>query len=195
MRTSMRVIAVLSLCMAAAGPHASGQPQLAPAVASPLDARVTMDYRNRPAPDVLQTLTRAAGLTVTITAGTLLPVTIAVTNVRLETALLAVCENASCRWTLQDRAVIVTPVPIDATSSLPRTVSIALSDAPVLEVFQALATALNLQLAIEGALPDAPPVNIKFNNATPADILNFLAQAVKCSWEFDAGRLVIRRLP
>src|SRR5437667_2480809 len=190
-----RAIAVLSVCTVATTTPAGGQPAPATAVASPLEVRVTMDYRNRPASELLQTLTRAAGLTVTIAAGTLLPVTTAVTNARLETALNAVCENASCRWTLSDRAVIVTPVPIDTASLLPRAISIALSDASVLEVFRALAAALSLQLSVEGVLPDAPPVNIRFTNAAPADVLNFLTQAVKCSWQFEPGRLVIRRLP
>lgn len=189
------VLVVFSVGMVATPLLASGQAPPARSASAPLEVRVTMDYRNRPASDVLQTLTRAAGLTLTIASGTLLPVTTAVTNVRLETALNAVCENASCRWTLQDRAVIVTPVPMDTTALLPRAISIALSDASVSEVFRALAAALNVQLSIEGALPDGPPVNIKFNNAAPADVLNFLAQVAQCSWQFDAGRLVVRRLP
>lgn len=194
MATRSTVIVMLGAWMVATARLVSGQPSPAPS-AAPLEVRVTMDYRNRPASEVLQTVARAAGLTVTIAPGALLPVTTAVTNVRLETALNAVCENASCRWTLQDRAVVVTPVPMDTAALLPRTVSIALSDASVLEVFRALAAALNVQLSVEGALPDAPPVNIKFNNAAPADVLNFLAQVARCSWQFDAGRLIVRRLP
>src|SRR5437667_988671 len=63
-----RAIAVLSVCTVATTTPAGGQPAPATAVASPLEVRVTMDYRNRPASEVLQTLTRAAGLTVTIAA-------------------------------------------------------------------------------------------------------------------------------
>lgn len=195
MANQARAIAVLSVWAVATAALASGQPPPATSISSPLEVRVTMDYRNGSAAEVLQTLTRAAGLTVTIAPGTLLPVTTAVTNARLETALNAVCENASCRWTLSDRAVVVTPVPLDAASFLPRAISIYLSDASVLEVLRALAAALRLQLSVEGVLPDTSPVNIKFTNAPPAEVLNFLAQAIKCSWQFDAGRLVIRRLP
>jgi hypothetical protein len=194
MRVTVKAIVILGVCIVARATLGSA-PQPATSVSSPLDLRVTMDYRNRPAPEVLQTLTRAAGLTASIEPGMLLPVTTAVTNVRLETALNAVCENASCRWTLQDRAVIVTPVPIDGAWLLPRSVSIALSDASVLEVFRALAAALNVQLSVEGALPSGPPISVRFSNADPADVLNFLAQAIKCSWQVDAGRLIVRRLP
>src|SRR4030095_11008702 len=63
----------------------------------------------------------------------LLPVTTAVTSVRLETALNAVCENASCRWTLHNR------------------------------------------------------ISVQFGNADNADVMNFLAQAIKCSWQIDAA--------
>lgn len=185
----------LSVCTLMTGTPATAQSQTGTPGLSPLDVRITMDYRNRPASEVLQTLTRAAGLGLTLASGTLLPVTTAVTNVRLETALNAVCENASCRWMLRDGAIIVTPVTIDVTPLLPRAVSIALSDASVLEVLRALAAALGVQLAVEGTLPDAPPVNIKFNNAAPADVLNFLAQVAQCSWQFDTGRLIVRRLP
>jgi hypothetical protein len=76
-----------------------------------------------------------------------------------------------------------------------RAVSIALSDASVVEVFRALSAALNVQLSVEGALPSGPPISIQFSNADPANVLNFLAQAIKCSWQFDAGRLIVRRLP
>lgn len=118
MRATVKAIVILGVCIVARATLGSA-PQPATSVSSPLDLRVTMDYRNRPAPEVLQTLTRAAGLTATIEPGTLLPVTTAVTNARLETALNAVCENASCRWTLQDRAVIVIPMPIDGAWLLP----------------------------------------------------------------------------
>jgi hypothetical protein len=195
MRTTPTAIVVLSLWMVATATRMSGQPQPAASALRPLDVRVTMDYRGRSASEVLQTLTRAAGLTVTIAAGSLLPVTIALTNARLETALNAVCENASCRWTLQNQSVFVTPEPIDVASALPQEVSIALSDASVLEVFRALAASLNVQLTVEGTLPDGPPVNIKFTNAPPANVLSFLAQVVNCSWQFEDGRLVVRRLP
>src|SRR5262245_57074738 len=76
---------------------------IAPARAAqdPLDVRVTMDYRNAAAADVLGAMARGAGFEVEIAPGDLDPVTITVTNVRLGTALNAVCENASCRWRLQ----------------------------------------------------------------------------------------------
>lgn len=191
MRTLASAVIVAMVGMSAAVLDASGQP--ADTARRSLDVRVTIDFRDRPARDVLETLTKAAGLTLEVATGPLLPVTAAVTNVRLETALTAVCENASCRWTLRDRAIVVTPVPLDGGTTLPAAVSIALSEASVRDVFRALAAALNVQLQIDGDLPDEP-VTIAFRNAAPENVLNFLAQVAKCSWQLESGRLVVRRL-
>lgn len=189
MRRVFRFLMALAVLVSAT-PLAAGQTA---SRASPLDVRVTVAYRNRPASEVLSTLTRAAGLTVAVATGELLPVTLALTNARLETALNAVCENASCRWTLRDRTVTVTPMPIEP-GTLPRAISLALSEASVRDVFHALAAALNLQLELDGELPTSP-VTITFRNAPPEHVLNFVAMAARCSWEFQPGRLIVRRLP
>jgi hypothetical protein len=192
MSVRIRITVLLAALIMAAAPQVSGQAQ-PPTMISPLDLRVTIEFRSRPALDVLRTLSEAAALTPDFGPGALLPVTIALTNVRLETALTAVCENAGCAWELRDRRLKVTPMPIAAGLTLPRAVSIALSDASTLDVFRALATALNLELSIEGELPDRP-VSIKFNNAAPAAVLNFLAQNAQCAWQIEPGRLTVRRL-
>lgn len=167
--------------------------QPASGTASPLDVRVTIDFRNRPARDVLQTLTTAAGLTLDVAQGPLLPVTVSLTNVRLETALTGVCENASCQWSLNDRSLVVAPMPVVTVTALPSVVSIALSEVLVGDVFRAVAAALSVELVVEGELPDER-VTISFRNAPPANVLNFLALAARCSWQFEPGRLIVRRL-
>src|SRR5262249_31026813 len=100
MRT-LSVFVVAGFLITAPAAHAAAQ--------DPLEARVTMDYRNAAAADVLGALARGAGFEVEIAPGDLRPVTITVTNVRLGTALNAVCENASCRWSLQFSSQ--TPIP------------------------------------------------------------------------------------
>lgn len=169
----------------------TGQP--APGTDEPLDVRVTIDFRNTPARDVLRTLTTAAGLTLNIAEGTLLPVTVSLTNVRLETALTGVCENASCQWSLNGGSVVVAPLPVETAAALPPVVSVSLSDVLVGDVFRAVAAALNLELIVEGVLPDER-VTIAFRDAPPANVLNFLALAARCSWQFEPGRLTVRRL-
>jgi hypothetical protein len=192
MHARIRITVLLAGLITAAAPQVSGQAQPSTTL-SPLDLRVTIEFRSRPALDVLRTLSEAAALTPDFAPGSLLPVTIALTNVRLETALTAVCENAGCAWELRDRRLKVTPMPIAAGVTLPHTVSIALSDASTLDVFRALATTLNLELSVEGELPDRL-VSIRLNNASPAAVLNILAQNAQCSWQIEPGRLTVRRL-
>ena len=193
MRRISRALAVTTLLMTVLSESSTGQ-QPSSVPANPLEVRVTINYRNRPALEVLQVLTQAAGLTSDVASGTLLPVSIAMTNVRLETALSALCESASCQWSLNGGSVAVIPIPIDAATQLPPTISIALAGASIREVFQGLAAALHAQLELEGELPTRP-VSITFRNAPPANVLNFLAQTAGCSWRFEPGRLIIKRLP
>lgn len=193
MRRIRCALVVPTLLMTTLSASGVGQ-QASPAPANPLEVRITINYRNRPALEVLQVLTQSAGLTSDVASGTLLPVTIALTNVRLETALSALCESASCQWSLNGGSVAVIPVPIGEATQLPPTLSIALAGASVRDVFQGLAAALHAQLVVEGELP-ATPVYISFPKAAPANVLNFLAQAVGCSWQFEPGRLIVRRLP
>src|SRR4051794_29100619 len=117
---------MLTLLMTEVAAPGVGQ-QASSTPVNPLEVRVTINYRNRPALEVLQVLTQAAGLRSDVANGTLLPVTIAMTNVRLETALSALCESASCQWSLNGDSVAVIPVPIDEAAQLPPTISIALA--------------------------------------------------------------------
>jgi len=91
-----------------------------------LEARVTIDYRSAPAADVIRTLATAAGLTVEIGAGTLRPVTITLTSVKLGTALNALCDNALCSWSRVSGSLKVTPFPSEKAALLPPRVSFSL---------------------------------------------------------------------
>jgi hypothetical protein len=163
------------------------------AAQDPLDARVTMDYRNAAAAEVLTAIARGAGFEVEIAPGDLRPVTITVTNVRLATALAAVCENASCRWALtfssetpvpQQGVLKVTPLASDRYASLPPRVSFDLKDTPARDVFRALAAAIDVPVTVDPDLP-AGLVNLTFKNAATADVLKMLCDMEKCEWSFD----------
>ena len=65
------------------------------AAEGPLDARITIDYRNAATADVINSLARGAGLTAQIGPGSLRPVTLTVTNVKLVNVMNALCDNAS----------------------------------------------------------------------------------------------------
>lgn len=160
----------------------------------PLDVRVTIDFRNAAAADVIGALARAAGLRLEVGAGDMRPVTITLTNVKLGTALNAVCENASCVWRLQG-TLTVTPVTEDRIASLPPSVSLDLHETPVSDAFRALAAAINVPLTIDLA-PSGEQVNIRFNKAATTDVLNVLCTVQHCDWSFDAARgLRVTRKP
>ena len=163
------------------------------AAQDPLTLRVTIDYRNAAAAEVIGALGRAAGLQVEIAAGDLRPVTITLTNVRLGTALNAVCENASCAWRLQN-GLRVTPIADDRAATLPARVSIDLRDTRAIDAFRALATAINVPLTL--ALdPMGGLISVKFSDAPTTEVLNMLCELQQCEWSFDArsGLRVTRR--
>jgi hypothetical protein len=160
-----------------------------PQAPNPLDARVTLDYRAAAALDVLRGLAAASGLSTEIGPIDLRPVTITLTNVRLGTALNAVCENAACRWELNKGMLrVFAAEPMQSASLLPRSISIELSQSPLADVWLALAAALDVNLSVQVEMPKHP-LNIKFTNADPANIFSMLCSApvANCTWELDAA--------
>ena len=152
----------------------------------PLQSRVSIDYRDAAAAEVISALAGAAGLTADISPGALRPVTITLTNVRLGTALNAVCENALCVWRLEG-ALRVSPVAAQTRFSLPPMVSFEIYDVSPPEVFRAFAAVLDVPLSVETALSNEP-TTLRFRNVAPADVLNMLCSMARCQWRFDPER-------
>ena len=173
------------------------------AAPDPLDVRVTIDYRNAQAAEVIGALARAVGFRVEIAPGDLRPVTITLTNVRLGTALNAVCENASCTWRLSflsttpiplQGVLKVTPIATDRNAALPPRVSLDLHDTPAQDVFRALAAAIDIPVTVDPGLPNGL-VSLTFKNAATADVLNMICNMQQCDWSFDlaSGLRVTRK--
>lgn len=166
----------------------------------PLAVRVTIDYRSAPAPEVLDALAQAAGLSLEIDPGNLTPVTITLTNAKLGTALSAVCENASCVWASvsisdQPGRLKVTPLPTGSAAALPQSVSFDVYDTPVRDLFRALAAAIGVPVTIDPSL-STEPVTMRFKNAMTAQALNELCKRHECAWDFDPTRgLRVTRTP
>src|SRR6476646_2412977 len=85
---------------------------------APLDMRVSVPYVNSKPADILQVLVKAAGLTVDVSSSDLRPVTLTLTNVRLRTALDAICDTAACAWKLDGTTIKVTSSGTPAASGL-----------------------------------------------------------------------------
>ena len=155
--------------------------------ADPLQSRVTIDYRDRSAANVIGELAAAAGLKVEIGSGTLHPVTMSLTNVTLGTALNAVCESASCVWRLQG-TLSVTPVPSNRMASLPALISFEVRDTPLIDFFRALGAAMDVPVTVDPGLAGEPNRNWQFKNAPTATVLEMLCEMHNCQWDFDAVR-------
>ncbi|HJZ75057.1 MAG TPA: hypothetical protein VKE51_25155 [Vicinamibacterales bacterium] len=167
---------------------ASSAAQLARAAGDPLQARVTISFRDAAAADVIRSLAAGAGVKVEIAAGALRPVTITLTNVKLGTALDAVCDNALCSWRLLvGDSLKITPLPSEGSAMLPRTVSFSIEETPPTEVFRALAAAIGVPVTIEAGLP-AGPVSLNFKSTPTQEVLNILCNAMQCAWDFDPQR-------
>jgi hypothetical protein len=159
---------------------------------SPLDARVTIDYRDTPAADVIGALARGAGLSVQIGIGTMRPVTITLTNVKLENALNAICDNALCVWHAvpRNKELRVNPLPSEGSASLPLRLSFAVYDATISDLFRALAAAIGVRVTIDPNLESAAQRigNAALKDGYTVDALNLFCENHNCEWDFDAAR-------
>ena len=156
------------------------------AVADVFDTRVTVSFADAKASEVIDALAAAAGVKADVAAGAMRPVTITLTNVRLGTALNALCDNALCTWRF-DGTLKVTPLPSAASALLPQRVSLELSDVSPTDVFRALAATIGAAVTIEPGLPN-DPVTFNFRNAQTAEVLNTLCGMLQCVWTFDPQR-------
>lgn len=156
------------------------------AAADMLDARATISFADARAGDVINALAAAAGVKADVAAGAMRPVTITLTNVKLATALNAVCDNALCTWRY-DGTLKVTPLPSAASAQLPQRVSLELYDVPPTDVFRALSSTIGAAIAIEPGLPN-DPVSFNVKNAQTAEVLSMLCGMLQCSWDFDPQR-------
>ena len=158
---------------------------------APLDMRVSVQYVNSKPEHILQMLAKAAGLTVDVSSPDLRPVTLTLSNVRLRTALDAICDTAACAWKLDGTAIKVTSSGTPAASGLPPLVSVALDEVAVPEVFRAIGAAVGVAVVIEGRI-ERPPVTVKFTNAHTSAVLDHLCKNAGCTWEYDSGSRQLR---
>lgn len=157
----------------------------------PLDMRVSVQYVNSKPEDILQVLAKAAGLTVEVSSSDLRPVTLTLTNVRMRTALDAICDTAACAWKLDGTAIKVTSIGTSAAGELPPMVSLALDEVAVPDVFRAIGAAVGVTVVIEGRA-ERPPVTVKFTNAHTSAVLDYLCKNAGCAWEYDYGSRRLR---
>ena len=199
MRIIIRCVVALCLLVGWATPAA------AQADAS-LNKIVSLDFENARAVDVLKAIATSASLNFVIGSDDLTTIalagedwpakiTIKLTDVRVRTALDAVCESAGCKWTVThgDPAMLkVTRTrayqPLDIKANL----SIHLKSTLFEQAFRTLANYLQLEIVIDGKLP-AKSVTLQIKEGTTTTLLDALCKAASCTWRFEpeGKRLVI----
>ena len=134
-----------------------------------------IDHREAKAEEVLRSLANAASLKLEMISEELSPVNITLTNVRVRTALDAVCENAGCKWTIDEKNV-----------------SVHLDSAAFEQAFRTLASFLQVAIVFEGKLP-VYSVTLEMKGMPTSQLLDGLCKAANCTWRFEPEhkRLVI----
>lgn len=160
--------------------------------AAPLEMRVSVQYVNGKAADVVQVLAKAAGLSVDVPSASFQPVTLTLTNVRFRTALDAICDTAGCAWRLEGTTLRLEAVAgAPPAAALPSTMSIALEDVSVRDVFRAIGAAISVPVTVDGNV-DRPPLTVKFTNSPTTAVLDYLCKNAGCTWQFDGTSLRVR---
>ena len=199
----MRIIirCVFAVCLLAGW----ATPAAAQADAS-LNKLVSLDFENARAVDVLKAIATSASLNFVIGSEDLTSIalagedwpakiTIKLTDVRVRTALDAVCESAGCKWTVTqgDPAMLkVTRTRADRPLDIKANLSIHLKSTLFEQAFRTLANYLQLEIAIDGKLP-VKSVTLQIKEGTTTTLLDALCKAAQCTWriEPDGKKLVI----
>ena len=159
-----------------------------------LNVRISLDFENARAADVMKAIASAASMSLEMT-DEMPPVTITVTNVRVRTALDAVCETAGCKWVVTEGTPPVLKVGRTRVSpklEIKSNVSVHLKPALFEQAFRTLASYLSVEIVIEGKLP-VKSVTLQVKEGTTSTLLDALCKAAQCTWRIDpeGKRLVI----
>ena len=121
-----------------------------------------------------------------IGTGTMRPVTVTLTNVKLRTALDAHLRQRALQ--LEVRSIAARDAAAErGQRALASLISLELFDVSPVEVFGAVATEIGAPITIEAGLPSEPG-SFNFRNAPTAEMLNLLCNAMRCAWDFDPVR-------
>ena len=185
----------ITICLFAACALA-GWPTAATAQADAnLNVRVSIAFEKARAADVMKVIADSASMNLEmIGEGTSL-VTLTMSNVRVRTALDAACETAGCKWVVIDGTpplLKVTGARANPKLDIKSQVSVHLNTALFEQAFRTLASALQMEIVIDGKLP-IKSVTLQVKEGTTTTLLDALCKAASCTWRFDQDgkRLVI----
>ena len=188
----MRIIirCIFALCVL------TGWPTPAAAQADPnLNVRVSITFEKAKAADVMKVIADSAAMNLQMVGEETSLVTLTMSNVRVRTALDAVCESAGCKWVViegQPPLLKVTGAKASPKLDIKSQVSVHLNTALFEQAFRTLASALQMEIVIDGKLP-IKSVTLQVKDGTTTTLLDALCKAASCTWRFDQDgkRLVI----
>ena len=200
--------ALLLLSLAAPAATLAGQS----AATEPLAERISLDLVDAQANDVLQSFSSLLEVPVEILDRELenRAVSIRLKEVKVGTALTAVCESIGARWERQGKRFVVRvdpespPVlaapPAHAAAStdarLEEPLSLKLKEAAAHDVLKSFAKILSAELEMDERLSNIP-ITIELIEIPARQALDEICSAIRCWWDLTAGEaptLVIKPL-
>lgn len=178
-------------------PCASAQSRkIAPAkgTARSLDDKISLDLDGAAFSDVLKTLEELSGFKIAIRSrGPVGPITLNVQNVRLRTALDAVCDGLSATWALDSRsnpATIHVDVPSgsgdrDETLTLDQPITLRLADADARDVLRSCARLLGVRTEMSTGV--CGTVTLDARETPLSRFLDEVCRQSHCRWNLDRG--------
>jgi type II secretory pathway component GspD/PulD (secretin) len=176
-----RLICCLLLAFTVVGGAGAKRP------ADSLDSRISLDLDTVSATDVLGSLGRVLGLPVDIDPAIESPVTLKLVDVRLRTALNAVCDSLRCGWRIEAAADgerrlrftaiadNLTPVHLPASHGLAERLTLSLAEAPLGSVLETLARVSGGSAELDPSLADQK-VTIELKLVPARDAIETLAK-------------------
>lgn len=186
------LLLALAFALAVAGPlpgAAAAPPAETETPGARLDQRLDLDLEEADLEETLRSFgkilqTQGVDLDPEVTGR----ITLHLENVRVETALNAVCESAGCAWILGHGVLTVHLAAEDRAAAeigLDERVDIDLADADVQETLQALGRILRVPVSVDPALDGRMDVQVQ--DVPIRQLLDQICKIEGCRWELSGG--------
>jgi type II secretory pathway component GspD/PulD (secretin) len=187
-RDFTRFVLALLLFALAFAPPVQAQPEL--------DERLSLELEDADVREVLESFGTILEREVDIASEIEGKVSIEVHNVRLETALDALCDTAGCRWRMDARRLLFSPdpnyvpprpipAPQPSPAGLDERIDIDMKDADVRETLQSFGMIAGLPVEIEDGV--SGKVTVHLRDIPAREALDALCGIQGCVWEVVEG--------
>lgn len=194
MKTMGLAFLMLALLFAPRATGREDETQSARGTDRALQARTSLDLDGARLADVLKTLEQLSGCRFTVTPrGPTGPITLNVQNVRLRTALDAICDGLGGTWNIDARSMPAT-VHIDIPETSPRRddaisidqpITLRLADADLRDVLRSCARLLGVRVDMTAGV--CGTVTLDVRKSPLSKLLDEACRQTHCSWRLDSS--------